>query len=412
MPSAHVSASRRRFLAAAGSGALASLAGCVDSLEEIDGDVGDGRDVSDPTRDWPAPHFDAAGTSYNPAAVGPTSEPSERWRVASDRPTGRIVVAGGTAYVPTSEALVARDVATGEVQWRLAPVEEGDGGGSVGRPYPTAPCVVDGTVFVGTRDRRGLLALDAATGAERWRYAPGEDPDVSAAPVPLGDGQWVAYGDESGRVAALDVETGEVAWGVGIFGRVSHLAASLTTVYAGTSGGDVYAFYEGTGVWRRKLPGEIRALAVEGTSTVYAGTFGGGVFRLRGAAHAGRTDWHAPEGPTAHGAFALADGVLVGTDLARARGLRTRTGEVRWEVDGSFGAPPAAAGDTAYLPSDDGVVAVHLDGGTGLGDLRFGARRFTYGTGGTVAGVTVADDALLFATLRGESGDTAVHAVE
>ena len=41
---------RRRFLAAVGTAATASLAGCFDSVEEIDGDLGDGS-VDVPARD-------------------------------------------------------------------------------------------------------------------------------------------------------------------------------------------------------------------------------------------------------------------------------------------------------------------------------------------------------------------------
>ncbi|SDQ15057.1 PQQ-binding-like beta-propeller repeat protein [Halopelagius longus] len=396
--------SRRRFLAAVGAATTASLAGCFDSVEELDGDLGDGGQVpDDATTDWPLPHFDAQATSYNPNPVGPREKPSVRWDVEGGWPTGRIAVVGDTAYVPLADSLRALDTASGEEKWRVGTREDTDA--NYGSPQFTSPAVVDGTVYVGTTDRRGLLALDAASGEERWRWNPGEA-DVHAPAVPVDDG--IAAGTQGGLVAALAPETGEERWTVEVFGEVSRLAYSPSTLYAGTTGGEVYSFsdYDGNGLWRRKLGGAIEALAVEGSSSVYAGTFGGGVYHLSGSLHAGRTRWHAADGPTAHGALALADGIVVGTDLSRARGLHYRTGEVRWEIEGDFGAPPAASGSVGYLAGDD-VVAVNLDGGYGLGDVRFGAKRWTFPVEGYVEhGVTVADGALFFAAKGGKSERT------
>jgi outer membrane protein assembly factor BamB len=405
--------SRRRFLAGLGAAGAASLAGCADAVEEFDGDLGDGAPVpDDATADWPSPHFDAQCTSYNPRQVGPTSKPTERWRVDAVRPTGRIAVVDDTAYVPTSSALLALDAASGKERWRVGERETEDGVNR-GRPYFTSPAVVGDTVYAGTTDGRGLLALGAGSGEERWRYTVDDRTDVSAAPCPTDEGRFVAVGTERGRVALLDAETGDPEWTFDVFGRVTKLAAAFNLLYVGTEGGEVYALYSGRGLWRRKLPGSIRALAVDGSSTVYAGTFGGGVFRLMSGAHAGRTRWHAEEGPTAHGAFALADGILVGTDLARARGLHHRTGDVRWSVDGDFGAPPAASGSMAYLGGEEGVVAVALDGGIGVGDVRLGATQWTYSVEGTVqSGVTVADDALFVATSGGEESEAGIYALE
>ena len=111
------------------------------------------------------------------------------------------------------------------------------------------------------------------------------------------------------------------------------------------------------------------------------------------------------------------DGVVGGGDGARATGLRSRTGDRRWRVEGSFEAPPAASGSVGYLAGDD-VVAVNLDGGVGLGDARFGAVRWRVPVDGYVeSGVTVADGALFFATKggeseRGEDAEPRVYAVE
>ncbi|SFG47644.1 Outer membrane protein assembly factor BamB, contains PQQ-like beta-propeller repeat [Halopelagius inordinatus] len=402
--------SRRRFLAAVGAAATASLAGCVDSADELDGDLGDGAPVpDDATTDWPLPHFDAQATSYNPNPVGPTEKPTARWNVEGGWPTGRIAVVGDTAYVPLAESLRALDTASGEERWRVG--ERTDTDTNYGSPQFTSPAVVDDTVYVGTADRRGLLALDAETGEERWRWVPGDRTDVRTPAVPADDG--VAVGTDDGLVAVLDFETGDPIWTFEVFGEVSKLAFPFNSLYVGTTGGEVYNLYDGRGLWRRKLGGSIEALAVQGSNGVYAGTFGGGVYRLSGGAHTGRTRWRAEDGPTAHGALALADGIVVGTDLARARGLDHRTGEVRWEIAGDFGAPPAASGSVAYLGGEDGVVAANLDGGVGVGDARFGAKRWSVSVEGTpTTGVSVADGALFFATQGDKNAESRIYAME
>jgi outer membrane protein assembly factor BamB len=403
MPS---TANRRRFLATVGTAATATLAGCFDSREEVDG----GPIPDDATTDWPLPHFDAGATCYNPKPVGPTEKPSVRWNVPGGWPTGRIAVVGRTAYVPTAEALLALDTATGKERWRVGPRESADVNYS--KPWFTSPAVVGETVYVGTTDRRGLLALDAATGGERWRWNPG-GADVHTPAVPVDEG--IAVGTQDGLVAVLDPETGTARWTVEVFGEVTKLAYSPSVLHVGTFGGEVYSLsdVDGLGMWRRKLGGAIEALAVESSDGIYAGTFGGGVYRLKGGAHAGRTRWRTEDGPTAHGALALADGVVVGTDLARAKGLHHRTGDVRWKLEGDFGAPPAASGALAYLGGADGVTAVTLDGGVGVGDVRFGARRWTFPVEGYVErGVSVADGALFFATNEGKDVDPRIYALE
>ena len=98
---------------------------------------------------------------------------TERWRYD----TGGFVVgnpatAEGRVFVATNHALVALDAATGQEAWRVEGVETG----MLSAP---GPVVTDGAVYVfaGRVDaiadtQSGLvLAVDAASGAERWRYA-------------------------------------------------------------------------------------------------------------------------------------------------------------------------------------------------------------------------------------------------
>jgi outer membrane protein assembly factor BamB len=85
-----------------------------------------------------------------------------------------------------------------------------------GRSGVSAPAVVGDTVFVtsgaeigsGPGDRGAIIAVDAQTGSERWRFpvehAAGDTPAVA--------GGIVYAGDTGGIVYALDAETGKELW--------------------------------------------------------------------------------------------------------------------------------------------------------------------------------------------------------
>lgn len=172
-----------------------------------------------------------------------------RWRYAMIRPGAiRIRRAGRLLVVSSDEAqLVALDAVDGSVVWRVrdrlrfaapASIEReelfavsGEPGGlarlhlidtlSGARRYERvleaavatdlAPMLVGSVVLIVTRDRRGLglLALDRATGVERWSAAPGTWPRGTSV---LGLDGLVVLNQPTGEVLALSAATGETAW--------------------------------------------------------------------------------------------------------------------------------------------------------------------------------------------------------
>jgi outer membrane protein assembly factor BamB len=91
-------------------------------------------------------------------------------------------------------------------------------------------------------DRLGhVWRVDPRTGEELWVFrVPGDL--LIGGPVVLDD-RWVAVGDGSGQISAIDLETGHLVWrtDVGIR-RVEALAADGTQLYAAEHGGAVRAF--------------------------------------------------------------------------------------------------------------------------------------------------------------------------
>jgi outer membrane protein assembly factor BamB len=129
------------------------------------------------------------------------SSGAEQWRYAAETadPLAAPSVGDGVVYASLGGAVHAVDASEGTREWRFA----------TGFDRPSRPAVGDGVVYLSAKN---VYALDAATGAERWRYVntyadrgtdrvPRQD-----APVVAGDRVYVGLG-------ALDAETGERVWG-------------------------------------------------------------------------------------------------------------------------------------------------------------------------------------------------------
>jgi len=190
-------------------------------------------------------------------------------------------IADGVAYVAAFGGhLTAFDVETGVQRWRA---ELGDG-------EIATPAVADGTVYVAWGAPAGtapyeVVAVDAATGTERWRwatpdhhrlflgavtdatvYAVSEDGNVYAidiathagrlffatggpieSPATIVDGQlFVSSGDRT--VYALDLTTGTARWTMPVTGIPFTPAVSGGRVFVGTDLGKLVAIGGGGGM--------------------------------------------------------------------------------------------------------------------------------------------------------------------
>ncbi|RDI71454.1 PQQ-binding-like beta-propeller repeat protein [Halopelagius longus] len=164
--------------------------------------------------------------------VDPT-DGSELWRREFADATGmwQLGASDGTVYVPMLDgdgALVAVDSATGEERWRRPISADG------------TPAVADGTLFLplriddGTRIGRQFVgAFDAETGEERWRVEVG--PRWTDSCLAVSDGRLYYVADRS--LVAREADTGERLWRA--FGRNAREQVGLRTTPV-VSGGVVY----------------------------------------------------------------------------------------------------------------------------------------------------------------------------
>lgn len=146
------------------------------------------------------------------------------WQVALGASVqGTPAIANGRVYVPTlGSKIVALDLADGQTLWST----------DLGGLNVSSPAIVNGDLIVGTGMPRQFVArLDGATGAVVWQSPPGMEEFSNTAPA-VGGGL-VVVGTNGGHYYAFDVTTGLPRWDYVADGIVN-LAAPLI------AGGHVY----------------------------------------------------------------------------------------------------------------------------------------------------------------------------
>lgn len=124
-------------------------------------------------------------------------------RAVSDRISSAATVTDDLVYVPDQSHLYALDTTSGDEAWRYE-----------GRFRSASPALADETLYIGGWFSDGgdrvprLLALDAATGEERWHL---EREGFSPGSPVVADGVVYVASDDN-QLYALDAATGDVHW--------------------------------------------------------------------------------------------------------------------------------------------------------------------------------------------------------
>jgi outer membrane protein assembly factor BamB len=158
--------------------------------------------------DWPQFQANAAHSGILPDAPAPPYAPI--WTVQRDAPSGQRlsppVAVGDSVVVASPDALRAYDASSGSERWSVA---------RDGAAVSPAIARVSGAQVVVYTDGRGpgtsnVQAVELETGEPVWD-APPTLQDESRTGVTI-DGTRAFVGDESGRVYAIDLDRGAVAW--------------------------------------------------------------------------------------------------------------------------------------------------------------------------------------------------------
>jgi eukaryotic-like serine/threonine-protein kinase len=116
------------------------------------------------------------------------------------------VIAAGRVFFGSGDGNVyALDAATGALRWKF----------HTGNVVHASPAIAAGTLYVGSWDSY-FYALDAASGKERWRFKTGEDPNINnqvgiQSSAVVADGV-VYFGCRDAHLYALDAVSGAQRW--------------------------------------------------------------------------------------------------------------------------------------------------------------------------------------------------------
>ena len=284
-------------------------------------------------------------------------------------------------------------------------------------PIRATPVVRDDTLYLAGGDGT-LRALDARTGAERWRYR--TQGALSASPAT--DGRLVWQATRDGRLLALDARRGSLRWqrelgadlGAGHYWDYfqSSPVVAGDAVIVGSGDGHVLAFDAATGRprWRHDAGARVRSSVAVAAGLVVFGTTGGHVravsardgalrwdFATDGAAHtfadAGNDTTSIVDSPVIAG-----DAVVVGGRDGFIYALELATGQQRWRTthDGSSWILGGAwDGEHVFIASGSAALVQAADPRTGGEAWRFATRAAVFSS------ITVAGDTLLFSDFSG-----------
>ena len=273
---------------------------------------------------------------------------SERWRFATGNGAEFLTptVAGDTLYAGTRDgSLYAVDTTSGMERWHT----------NVGVMPPSSPVVVDGVlyfgaaavvdglVYVGDKIGGTLIALDAATGSELWRYA-GADPGLYAVDAVSGTLRWRLATEQ--RVMATPAVADGVVYALDLGGRLHAVDAASGTARWSTQ----------VGAPDSALPLQLYqspAPAVMG-DLIYAAAWDGTLIAVDAAS--GTERWRTE---IAFGVYSsptvTAEVVYIGGSDGTLHAFDAATGQPRWElgVDGPIGSSPVVTGGAVFIVRAD-----------------------------------------------------------
>jgi eukaryotic-like serine/threonine-protein kinase len=258
-------------------------------------------------------------------------------------------ISHGTLFAVTNGVLYAFATKTGDLLWQTS-VSSLMGGA------PTPPLVTGSTVYV--IDAELLTAVDATTGAVRWRAPAGQSTFLS---VPAAANGLIYVGvDQS--LAAFDAATGALRWS-GATGDVVWSTPTISggSAFVGSSDHRVYAFdaISGTLQWTAPTGDRVYASApVAAGGVVYVGSLDGRVHALDAAT--GAAKWTFTTGQALTGSPAIANGVVfIGSLDGTFYALDAATGAPLWSdaVGRPIGSSPAIGTQSVYIATERTVIA-------------------------------------------------------
>lgn len=295
---------------------------------------------------WPTYGYDDARTRFAPDFdLRPPFRPLWKIRAGSLLEFPPVLAYGRLYFGTNNGRFLAVDAETGEADWEK----------DFGRCTAASPAVGDGVVYQPLMDPSPcrehkqdapgfLVALDAETGRELWRFRAGV---IESSPL-LVDGV-LYFGSWDKKMYALDAETKRVLWTVGTGDKIKGGPAYANgTIFFGSYDDKVYAVDARTGKtrWSASGNGNFYATPALAYGRVFVGSTDGRVYAF--GAKSGNLLWAtATDGYVYSSAGVWRRAVYAGSYDGRFYAFDAGTGDVRWSFDAGgpiSGAPTVLAG--------------------------------------------------------------------
>lgn len=284
---------------------------------------------------------------------------------------GGVSTAGGRVFASTGYGIVeALDAATGQRAWRV----------NIGVPLRGAPAVADDRLFVISQDNQ-MFALSLADGTAQWDMAATvETSGLFGAATPAVSQGTVVAGFSSGELLALRVENGRVVWQDALARTgISTSVATLSDIDASPviDGGQVFAIGKGGRMAGLELNTGQRIWEVNIAGTSTPAVAGDWLFVVTDdakvvcvARNSGRVRWISQlpafrDEEDRKGPISWAGPVVTSNRLALVSSRGTMVfvsptdGEIQTTVKLPSGAylPPVVANKTLYVLTEDGRLS-------------------------------------------------------
>jgi outer membrane protein assembly factor BamB len=264
------------------------------------------------------------------------------------------------------------------------------------------PVLAYGRMYFGTNKGR-VVAVDLDSGEVAWEH--NYSRCIAASPA-AGDGKVYAAlmvpnpcskadRDASGFMIAYEAETGRELWRFRAGAIESSPLLANGLVYFGSWDRSVYALDAKTGKkrWAFQTGDEIKGAPAYSSGTVFIGSYDGHVYALR--ARTGRLKWRASAQPrigglgTFYSTPAVAYGrVFIGNTDGKVYAFGAQSGRLLWSkgTGGYVYGSPAIWNRTVYIGSKDNYLYA-LDAATGDVRWRFRTRGGIFGTPAVINGI-------------------------
>lgn len=316
---------------------------------------------------WSTLGFAAGGGRNNPYenTLSPTTVGglAQAWTYTpGSRVDSSVTVSDGVAYaLSLSNGLSALDATTGALRWKF--------GGAIGG-YST-PNVTNGIVYFISLSGT-VYAVRASTGAQVWSQSVAS----GAASSPVVSHGIVYVGSYSTALVALNAATGAVVWTYSTGGGIySSPVVQDGVVYFGANDSYVYALDAATGLlkWRYLTGGVVEGVPAVVNGVVYIGSDDDKFYALN--ATTGGLLWVTALAATVYASPAVANGlVYVGASNNLVYALSQVTGGIVWDaVTKDLVGPGVAVADGVVYATNYANQLVALDGSNGTALWSFAA---------------------------------------